>query len=102
MQVTDWFPSLTTANPSGWAAASFSEAYKRKFCSQPPCPDAPLDAALAWAACEALVAGVESAGSVDPYEVAMAISFLDISTMYGRLRFDSNGQAFKDRLVWQY
>jgi branched-chain amino acid transport system substrate-binding protein len=74
-------------------------AYRARFKTD---QDPNYQVADATAAGIALERAVDTAGSLDPDRVRQALSGLNLTTFYGRIRFDSTGQnPFKPMLIEQ-
>ena len=58
--------------------------------------------ASAWAACAALVAAVEAAGSDDPALVAAQLQNMSLNSPFGTVSFDKNGQSSNPMSVVQF
>lgn len=86
------FDGMSAAEFQEWYAASTGKAGV----------DVRFQTASHFASALALKAALEQAGSLDAAEVAFALSRLDISTFFGRVRFDSNGQGGADVIYTQF
>ena len=74
-------------------------AYRKKFNSK---EDPDYHVAESTAACLALHKAIETAGSLQPEQVRDALATLDVTTFYGRIKFDSRGaNIFKPMVVEQ-
>ncbi len=90
---SQWVPSVKTSTTDrlfGTAqqfAASYSQAYPGDVVQGSP----GYQAVDGTAACEALVLGIEKAGSTDPSKVRDAMAGLSFDSFYGHIQFDSTG-----------
>jgi branched-chain amino acid transport system substrate-binding protein len=90
---TQWMPSVTTSttDPLFGTAKQFAQAYAQAYPSDVVDGIPGYQAVEATAACEALVKGIEKAGSTDPSKVRDALSTLSFDSFYGHIQFDSTG-----------
>src|SRR6266571_1715630 len=70
------------------SVADYVAAYKAKYPSE-GAPD--YHVAESTAACLALQRAIENAKSLDPKKVRDALAALDVTTFYGKIKFDSRG-----------
>lgn len=94
--MTPWLPEATLKDEYFGDASQFSTAYRKRFGYQPD-----YHAASAVADVEAFVKAIETAGSLDPARVRDAIARLDFDSLYGRVRFNPNGQITQPQTVVQ-
>jgi branched-chain amino acid transport system substrate-binding protein len=94
--MTAWLPSPALKDEWFGDAAQFAAAWKAKYGYDPD-----YHAAAGVAAVEALVKGIESAGSLDRAKVRDAIAASDFESLYARIRFDKGGQINVPQIVIQ-
>ncbi len=81
------------------SSAQYVAAYRARYGGQQPPPYVVADSTAAGLALEL---GLEHAGSLDPARVRDAIAALDMTTFFGRIKFDAQGQnTFRNILVEQ-
>ncbi len=90
---TQWMPSVTTktTDPLFGTAQQFAQAYGQAYPSDVVGGVPGYQAVEAAAACEAMVMGIEKAGSTDPSKVRDALATLSFDSFYGHIQFDSTG-----------
>jgi branched-chain amino acid transport system substrate-binding protein len=94
--MTAWLPSPTQKDDWFGDAAQFATTWKAKFGYDPD-----YHAAAGVAAVEALVKGIESAGTLDRAKVRDAIAKSDFESLYARVRFGETGQISVPQIVIQ-
>ena len=93
-----WTPQVTYQPQMYLTVAQYIAAYHRMFRTL----DEPAyQAAQATAAGLALQRAIENAGTLRPRAVRDALAALDVTTFYGRLRFDSRGANVTKPMVVQ-
>jgi branched-chain amino acid transport system substrate-binding protein len=90
---TQWVPTVTTATTDHLfgTAKQFAQAYAQVYPGDAVSGVPGYQAVEATAACEALVKGVEKAGSTDPSKVRDALATLSFDSFYGHIQFDRTG-----------
>lgn len=94
--MTSWLPSPTFKDEYFGNAEQFAAEYKKRFGY-----DADYHAASAAADVEAFVKAIEAAGTLDPNKVRDAIAKLDFESLYGRIKFNAQGQISLPQTVVQ-
>jgi branched-chain amino acid transport system substrate-binding protein len=94
--MTSWLPSPTFKDEYFGNAEQFAAEYKKRFGY-----DADYHAASAAADVEAFVKAIEAAGTLDPNKVRDAIAKLDFDSLYGRIKFNAQGQISLPQTVVQ-
>ena len=84
---TQWEASMSYKGDYFGSAFEYSERYKARWGTPPP-----YQSASATAAALALYLAIEDAGSLDADAVRASLRDLDVSTFYGRIKFDSTGK----------
>jgi len=96
--ITPWLPSFgLKSQVSKWSSQEFAAAYFEAYHEE-----AGYQAAAGWAAMETLVHALQMADSPEPGEIAKVLRSIDITTLYGRVAFNSDGQNTNDWKVVQY
>jgi branched-chain amino acid transport system substrate-binding protein len=96
---SQWTPAVKYRPSFYLGPADYVAAYRKKFRTQ-NYPD--YHVADSTAAALALQKAIEAAGSLQPDRVRDALAALDVTTFYGRIKFDSRGiNAFKPMVVEQ-
>jgi branched-chain amino acid transport system substrate-binding protein len=98
---TQWTEALRYNGDDPWKTPkSFGEAFRSKH---PDYKVIPYQVAESAVAVIAYQRAIEKAGSLDPTKVRDALAAIDLSTFYGRVKFDSRGvNTFKPMAVEQY
>ena len=94
--MTPWMPSARLKDRWFGDAEQFAEAFTQKFGYAPD-----YHVAAAVAAVETLVYAMEKAQTIESAEVRAAIQQLDFESVYGRIRFGSDGQIVLPQTVIQ-
>ncbi len=84
---TQWEASMSYEGEYFGSASDYAKRYEERWGGPPP-----YQAASATAAALALHVAIEDADSLDPDAVRASLRDLDISTFYGRIKFDSTGK----------
>jgi branched-chain amino acid transport system substrate-binding protein len=84
---TQWTPQAPGTDRFFGSAKNYAAGFEKRFGNT-----AEYHSAEAAAACEALVLGVEKAGSADPAKVRSTLASLDAQSFFGPIRFDSTGK----------
>ncbi len=84
---TQWSPQARVRTNDFLSSAAYAGQYEARFGHQ---PDA--RGAAATAACLALQAAIQNAGSVEPKAVRDKLAALDLQTFFGPIRFDEHGR----------
>ena len=84
---TQWTPQTKGSDKLFGTAQDYAKLYQQRF-GKP----AEYHSAEAAAACEALVLGVQKAGSADPAKVRSALKSLNTPSFFGPIKFDSTGK----------
>lgn len=84
---SQWTPETKGRDDRFGTAADYAAGLAQRFGHDPEYHNAE-----ASAACLALVMAVERAGSTEPGEVRDALAALDVTTFFGRIRFDEEGK----------
>jgi branched-chain amino acid transport system substrate-binding protein len=96
---SQWTPQVRYKNDFYLTVQQYVDAYTQKY---PGKGEPDYHVASSTAACLALQRAIEKAGSLDPKKVRDALQALDVSTFYGRLKFDSRGvNTYKPMVVEQ-
>jgi branched-chain amino acid transport system substrate-binding protein len=96
---SQWTPQVKYTPAFYLSVADYTKAYETKYNSTDP-PD--YHVAESTAGCLALQRAIENAGSLDPRKVRDALASLDVTTFFGRLKFDSRGvNVYKPMVVEQ-
>src|SRR6266536_3757961 len=96
---SQWTPQVKYQPQFYLSVADYVAAYKAKY---PGEGDPDYHVAESTAACLALQRAIENAKSLDPKKVRDALAALDVTTFYGRIKFDSRGlNTFKPMVVEQ-
>ena len=85
--MTPWLPLAALKDDWFGDAASFADAYQKKFGYAPD-----YHTASGVAVVETLVKAIEAAGGIDPVKVRDAIAKSDFQSLYGHIAFGANGQ----------
>ena len=85
--MTPWLPLAALKDDWFGDAASFADAYQKKFGYAPD-----YHAASGVADVETLVKAIEAAGGLDPAKVRDAIAKSDFQSLYGHIAFSATGQ----------
>jgi branched-chain amino acid transport system substrate-binding protein len=86
---TQWTSALKYKGSDQWETPrAFADAFKARY---PGYDDVPYHVAESTAALVALQRALEKAGSTNPEAVRDTLENLDISTFYGRIKFDERG-----------
>jgi branched-chain amino acid transport system substrate-binding protein len=94
--MTSWLPSPTFKDEYFGNAEQFASEYKKRFNYDPD-----YHAASAAADVEAFVKAIEAAGTLDPEKVRDAIAKVDFDSLYGRVKFNAQGQISLPQTVVQ-
>jgi branched-chain amino acid transport system substrate-binding protein len=105
---TQWEPELVTLRAGGLVpvarqypgAREFVDSYRREF------PDAPLSyqTAQGYGSCQILLDAIRQAGSIEAEKVRSVILAMDVYTVFGRFKVDSDGVQIAHRMLvlqWQ-
>ena len=96
---SQWTPQVKYTPDLYLSVSAYTQAYETKYATPDP-PD--YHVAESTAACLALERAIENAGSLDPGKVRAALATLDVTTFFGRLKFDARGvNTFKPMVVEQ-
>src|SRR5437773_403048 len=96
---SQWTPQVKYKAQFYLSVADYVSAYKQKYPDQ---GDPDYHVAESTAACLALQRAIENAKSLDPKKVRDALAALDVTTFYGRIKFDSRGlNTYKPMVVEQ-
>ena len=96
---SQWTPQVKYTPDFYLSVSAYTQAYETKYSTTEP-PD--YHVAESTAACLALERAIENAGSLDPGKVRAALATLDVTTFFGRIKFDSRGvNTFKPMVVEQ-
>jgi branched-chain amino acid transport system substrate-binding protein len=85
---SQWTPQVKYKQSFYLSVQDYVAAYKKKFNTQ---EDPDYHVAESTAACLALQKAIENAGSLKADRVRDALASLDVTTFFGRLKFDSRG-----------
>ena len=98
---TQWTEALRYNGSDPWKTPkAFGDAFRAKH---PDYKVIPYQVAESAVAVIAYQKAIEKAGSLDPPKVRDALAAIDLSTFYGRVKFDSRGvNVFKPMAVEQY
>ena len=98
---TQWTEALRYNGSDPWKTPkAFGDAFHTKH---PDYKVIPYQVAESAVAVIAYQKAIEKAGSLDPSKVRDALAAMDLSTFYGRVKFDSRGvNTFKPMAVEQY
>lgn len=94
--MTSWVPSKDNKDDWFGDAAEFAKAYTERF-KYPP----DYHAASAVADVEAFAKAIAAAGSTDAQKVRDALAQVDFGSLYGRVKFQANGQIELPQIVIQ-
>jgi branched-chain amino acid transport system substrate-binding protein len=94
--MSSWVPSRALKDEYFGDAEQFTREYQKRFDYE-----ADYHAASAVAVVEAFVKAIESANGLEPAKVRDAIARLDFNSLYGRVRFNENGQINLPQTVVQ-
>ncbi len=94
--MSSWVPSRVLKDEYFGDAEQFAGEYQKRFGYE-----ADYHAASGTAVVEAFVKAIESANSLEPAKVRDAIARLDFDSLYGRIRFNENGQINLPQTVVQ-
>jgi branched-chain amino acid transport system substrate-binding protein len=103
-----WDPQLVTLRAGGLipisrqypAAREFIDSYRKEF----PGADLSYHSASGYGACQVLVEAIKRAGSLDGEKIRDAILKIDLNTVYGGFKVDSDGFQIAHKMVtfqWQ-
>jgi branched-chain amino acid transport system substrate-binding protein len=96
---SQWTPQVRYKPDFYLSVGEYTQAYARKYNTSEP-PD--YHVAESTAACLALQRAIENAGSLEPARVRAALAALDVTTFFGRIKFDARGvNTFKPMVVEQ-
>ncbi len=96
---SQWTPQVKYKPSFYLSVQDFVAAYRKQFNTQ---DDPDYHVAQSTAACLALQRAIENAGSLKPDKVRDALAALDVTTFFGRIRFDSRGiNTYKPMVVEQ-
>jgi branched-chain amino acid transport system substrate-binding protein len=96
---SQWTPQVKYTPDFYLSVSDYTKAYERRYGTSDP-PD--YHVAESTAACLALQRAIQNAGSLDAAKVRDALAGLDVTTFFGRLKFDSRGvNTFKPMVVEQ-
>jgi len=96
---SQWTPQVKYKSQFYLSVSDYVAAYKAKY---PGEGDPDYHVAESTAACLALQRAIEKANSLDAKKVRDALAALDVTTFYGRIKFDSRGiNTFKPMVVEQ-
>src|SRR6266516_7797943 len=96
---SQWTPQVKYQPAFYLSVADYVTAYKAKYPDQ---GDPDYHVAESTAACLALQRAIENAKSLDPKKVRDALAALDVTTFYGRIKFNSRGiNIYKPMVVEQ-
>jgi branched-chain amino acid transport system substrate-binding protein len=93
-----WTPQVSYPRQMYLSTPEYIAAYRSMFRTL---DEPPYQTAQGTAAGLALQRAMENAGSLDPLAVRDALSSLDVTTFYGRLKFDSRGANVSKPMVVQ-
>ena len=85
---SQWTPQVKYKPSFYLSVQDYVAAYKKKFATQ---DDPDYHVAESTAACLALQKAIENSGSLKADKVRDALASLDVTTFFGRLKFDSRG-----------
>ncbi len=94
--ITPWLPDMDVGGLVFPSAREFSKEFQARFNYAP-------DYHVASGAADVLIfkAAIEKANSLDPKKVRDAIANLDVETIYGRIKFEPNGQIALPQVLIQ-
>lgn len=96
--ISPWDPSLAMKDDVvGWSAAEFAELFLANTQRS-----STYHSASAASSVGALVQAIERANSFDTDTIRDILATEDFTTLYGKLRFDTNGQSMAPSLFLQY
>ncbi len=96
---SQWTPQVKYTPDFYLSVSEYTQAYEKRYNTTDP-PD--YHVAESTAACLALQRAIEKAGSLDARKVRDALAALDVTTFFGRLKFDPTGvNTFKPMVVEQ-
>jgi branched-chain amino acid transport system substrate-binding protein len=92
---SQWTPQVKYQGTDYWGTATaYEQAYKQAYGVEPS-----YQAAESTAVGLAFQNAIQNAGSIDPQKVRGALANLDVTTFYGRLKFDSTGKNVSKPMV---
>jgi branched-chain amino acid transport system substrate-binding protein len=94
--MTPWLSSLDNKDDYFGSGEQFAKDYAERFKYQPD-----YHAASAAADVEAFAKAVAAAGSLEPQKVRDALARLDFQSLYGRVKFQENGQILLPQIAIQ-
>ena len=94
--MTSWLPSKENKDDWFGDAEQFAKTYTDRF-KYPP----DYHAASAASDVEAFAKAIEAAGSLEPQKVRDALAKVDFPSLYGRVKFQENGQISLPQIVIQ-
>jgi branched-chain amino acid transport system substrate-binding protein len=105
---TQWEPELVTLRAGGLVpiarqypgAREFVESYRKEF----PGADLSYQTAQGYGACQVLLEGIRRAGSLEGEKVRAAILKMDVHTVFGAFKVDSDGFQIAHKMLmfqWQ-
>lgn len=80
-------PGVDIMSLNSWNTSKFTKTYLDEYGREPP-----YQAASTWAACVTMVAAIEKANSTVPADVVSALSGIYVTTLFGDVSFNENGQ----------
>ena len=96
---SQWTPQVKYKPSFYLSVQDYVAAYRKQYNSQ---DDPDYHVAESTAACLALQRAIENAGSLKPDKVRDALAALDVTTFFGRIKFDSRGiNTYKPMVVEQ-
>jgi branched-chain amino acid transport system substrate-binding protein len=96
---SQWTPQVKYEPAFFLSVSDYVTKYKKMFATT---DDPAYQVAESTAACLALQRAIETAGTTDPAKVRDALAGLDVTTFFGRLKFDSRGaNVYKPMVVEQ-
>jgi branched-chain amino acid transport system substrate-binding protein len=105
---SQWLPELATLRAGGLVPISrqypgskqFTETYRKAF----PGADLSYHSAIGYAACQVLLEAIRRAGSLDGEAMRAAVVSMDLNTVFGRFKVDSDGVQIGHKTIlfqWQ-
>ena len=105
---SQWEPELVTLRAGGLVpiarqfpgAREFVESYRKEF----PAADLSYQTAQGYGACQILLEGIRRAGSLDGDKVRDAILKMDLNTVFGAFKVDTDGVQIAHKMLmlqWQ-
>jgi len=94
--MTPWLPSKELKDDYFGDAEAFAKEYQKRFGYAPD-----YHAASAVADVEAFAKAIPAAGSLEPAKVRDALAKVDFQSLYGKVKFGSNGQISLPQTVIQ-